>query len=120
MKFAIQVNANPWSSWGARTAYQFSRAVLAGGDEIIRIFFYQDGVFHAVRIHDMSPAMPDWCALAREADVELVLCVSAVQRRGLLGASGRDMGILMPEFKLGGLGLWVDACMRADRHMVFA
>lgn len=119
MKFAIQVNANPWSGWGARTAYQFSRAALDGGDEIIRIFFYQEGVFQAVRIHDMLSATPDWGALARNDGVELVLCVSAVQRRGLLGAGGADLGVLAPDFKLGGLGLWVDACMRADRHLLF-
>ena len=45
MKFAIQINASPYHSNAGQTAYQFINAALALGHEIIRVFFYHDGIY---------------------------------------------------------------------------
>ncbi|MGV8195234.1 DsrE family protein, partial [Pseudomonas aeruginosa] len=46
MKFAIALFDPPHSP-AARRALRFSEAALAGGHEIVRLFFYQDGVHSA-------------------------------------------------------------------------
>lgn len=61
-----------------------------------------------------------WTDLAREHGVDLVLCVSAAQRRGLLAEDGTNEGRIAPGFRVGGLGLWVEACGKADRVLIFA
>lgn len=128
MKFAIQINSTPWGSQACETAYQFSRAALEMGHEIVRIFFYSEGAYHGLRW--MSPPEDErilihrWTALAKEHDVELSICISAAQRRGLLEQTeakrlGKQDNDLAEGFHIAGLGLWVDACLKADRFLVF-
>jgi tRNA 2-thiouridine synthesizing protein D len=115
MKYAIQVNAGPFSAQAAHTAYQFIKAALGKGHEIVSVFFYHDGVYNALRsgssaeVHDSAPR---WSDLADQYRIDLVLCVSAAERRGVstFGADG---------FRIGGLGQWIDACLKADRVLVF-
>lgn len=115
MKYAIQVNAGPFSAQAAHTAYQFIKAALGKGHEVVSVFFYHDGVYNALKSglsaedHD---SMPPWSDLADQYRIDLVLCVSAAERRGLatFGTDG---------FRVGGLGQWIDACLKADRVLVF-
>ena len=46
MKFAIALFAPPHAP-ASRRALRFAEACLAGGHEIARLFFYQDGVYSA-------------------------------------------------------------------------
>ncbi len=121
MKFVIQIDASPHEAQAANTAYQFIKAALANGHHILLVFFYYDGVCNAqvssfAGKDDLSGR---WSALAREYGLDLVLCVSAAQRRGLVSAEGKDQGLLAPGFRIGGLGQWVDACLKADRILTF-
>lgn len=122
MKFVIQVNASPREAQAANTAYEFIKAALANGHNILCVFFYYDGVYNA-RVSSFAgeddPCLR-WSTLAREYGLDLVLCISAAQRRGLAGADGADPGLLAPGFRIGGLGQWVDACLRAERVLTFA
>ncbi|HWP01693.1 MAG TPA: sulfurtransferase complex subunit TusD [Methylococcus sp.] len=122
VKFVVQVNASPWQGQGAHSAYQFIKAALAKGHAITRIFFFYDGVFNAqVSSVSMDQDLCErWTDLAREHGVDLVLCVSAAQRRGLLVEEGRAEGRIAPGFRVGGLGQWVEACGKADRVLIFA
>jgi tRNA 2-thiouridine synthesizing protein D len=111
VKYAIQINASPMLSVSPLTGFQFIKAALDSGHEIVRVFFYHDGVFNAF----ISPAppdimVPDWSGLARENGVELVYCLTAATRRGMLEC--------LEGLQSGGLGQWVDACLRADRVLV--
>ena len=88
MKFAIQVNSSPYQSNAGHTAYQFINAVLVQGHEVFRVFFYHDGVYQAFK-HSTPPDdelqfTAQWSELARRYQVDLVVCISAAQRRGLL------------------------------------
>lgn len=126
MKLAIQINGHPGRSDAAATGYQFIKAALAKNHDVILVFFYYDGVFcgmapPALRGEPGTPA-PQWAELADTHAIDLVLCVSAAERRGL-GASAADSAdrpALMPGFRLGGLGEWVDACLRCDRFLTFS
>jgi tRNA 2-thiouridine synthesizing protein D len=123
VKFAIQINSAPWQGANNETAYQFIRAALQGGHEIVRVFFYYDGAYHGLRQmappEDEKALLSRWSALATEYGVDLVICIAAAARRGLL----ENVEIVREDelaagFRIGGLGLWVEACLRADRVLV--
>lgn len=117
MKFALQINTSPYHSCVSTTAYHFVCQVLAQQHEITRIFFYHDAVCHAFKSinppDDEFPICKSWSQLALENDLDLVVCVSAAQRRGL------DVENLAVGFRLGGLGQLLEATILADRFLVF-
>ncbi len=128
MKFAIQVNASPYQSNAGLTAYQFIHASLAQGHEIFRVFFYHDGVYHAFKYNtppdDERQITKQWSELARRYQIDLVVCISAAQRRGLLCSDeakrqGKMDDDLAEGFRISGLGQWVEATLEADRFIVF-
>lgn len=128
MKFAIQINSAPWRSGACETGYQFSRAALALGHEVIQVFFYFDGAYNGLRWmsmeEDEGPATRRWTELAQVHGVDLVICISAAQRRGLLEKKqaerlGKLDDDLAKGFRIAGLGNWVDACLKADRFIEF-
>jgi len=112
MKYAVQINDSPTSSGSPQTGFQFIKAALASGHEVVRVFFYREGIYNAfIPANAAEPAVPDWTALHENEGIELVYCISAAERRGQANPC--------PGFMAGGLGLWVDACLRADRVIVF-
>lgn len=114
MRYAIQINTGLGQSPSAHTAYQFIKAALATGHDVIRVFFYHEGIHHGFGAGGGRES-DDWSALAREHGLDLVLCVSAAERRGLSPTSATPA----EGFRVGGLGQWMEACLRADRVMVF-
>jgi tRNA 2-thiouridine synthesizing protein D len=118
VKFAIQINSAPWGGEGCDTASQFIRAALRRGHEIVRVFFYYEGAYNGLRqampAGDEAPPAGRWSRLAAEQGVDLVICISAAQRRGVPEGVGLAEG-----FRVGGLGLWVEACLKADRFLSF-
>jgi tRNA 2-thiouridine synthesizing protein D len=128
MKFAIQIKSNPYQSSNAETAYQFVKSALEMGHEVLRVFFYQDGVYHAFRYasppDDEQQFVVRWSALAQAFNIDLVVCVSAAQRRGLLEANeakrvGKVDNDVADGFRIAGLGQWVEAVLLADRYIEF-
>ena len=128
MRFAIQVNASPYHSNTGYSAYQFIQTALAQGHEITRVFFYHEGIYHAFK-HNTPPddevdLTAGWGELAKEHSVDLLVCISAAQRRGLLYADeaerrNKQDDDLAAGFRIGGLGQWVEALLAADRTIVF-
>lgn len=128
MKISIQVNASPFQYQASDSAWQFARAAIASGHEIFRVFFYHDGVYNAVR--DARPPGDErniverWTRLNTEYGVDLVVCVSSAQRRGVLESSvAKKVGgyehAVADGFRVAGLGLWMDAVIESDRHIIF-
>jgi tRNA 2-thiouridine synthesizing protein D len=128
MRFAIQVNASLYQSNTGFSAYQFINAALAQGHEVLRVFFYHEGIYHAFK-HNTPPddeinLTSCWSELAENQKIDLVVCISAAQRRGLLYAdeaerrNKQDHDLAMG-FRIGGLGQWVEALLEADRVIVF-
>jgi tRNA 2-thiouridine synthesizing protein D len=128
MRFAIQVNASPYQSNTGYSAYRFIEASLAQGHEVFRVFFYHEGVYHAFK-HNTPPddelnLTSCWGELAKQHQIDLVVCISAAQRRGLLCADeaerqNKQDNDLASGFRIGGLGQWVEALLEADRVIVF-
>ena len=128
MKFAIMVNEGPYTHQASDTAYHFTEAALKNGHEIVRVFFYQDGVNNGTRLgvppQDDRNITTRWSTLGKEHRLDMVLCVAAAQRRGLLDEeeakrAGKDANNMAPEFNISGLGQLIDAGIQADRLMVF-
>jgi len=128
VKFSIQVNEGPYQHEAADTAYQFARAALAAGHEIFRIFFYHDGVNNATRLavppQDDRNISAQWTALAKEHDLDMVVCIAAAQRRGLMDADeakrqGLDADNIAEGFRISGLGQLIEAGIESDRLVVF-
>lgn len=128
MKYAIQVNAGPYASNAGLIAYRFIQAALQQQHQVVRVFFYQEGAQHAFR-HAIPPddelnMSGAWSRLAEQYAIDLVVCISAAQRRGLLCQDeARRQGLadndLAEGFRIAGLGQWLEASQQADRCLVF-
>jgi len=128
MKFAIQVNTSPYQSNAGPTAYRFILTALAMGHQVLRVFFYHDGVYQAFKYatppNDELQFTANWSELARRYQIDLVVCISAAQRRGLLcydeaKRQGKEDNDLAEGFRISGLGQLVEATLEADRFIVF-
>ncbi len=128
MKFAIQINCSPNQTHTSHTAYQFVKTALHLGHEVIRVFFYQEGVYHAFA-HALPPDdewqyTACWQKLVQDYALDLVVCISAAQRRGLLCADEAKQrhkadDDLAQGFRISGLGQLIEANLLADRFIVF-
>lgn len=128
MKFAILVNEGAYQHQASDSAYQFVKAALEKGHEIFRVFFYHDGVYNANRLsvppQDDRNINKRWSELAQQHQVDLVVCIAAAQRRGILDAAeakrqGKDADNLAEGFRISGLGQLIEAGIEADRLIVF-
>jgi tRNA 2-thiouridine synthesizing protein D len=127
MKFAILINAAPFTYQASDTAYHFCLAAVASGHQIERVFFYHDAVH--IGSDFASPPQDEvnhrqrWQLLAKQHTIALDICVAAALRRGILDADeATSQGVatnLAPGFRLVGLGQLVHACLTADRLLVF-
>lgn len=128
MKFAVQLNASPYAGNAGLNAYRFIQAALLAEHQVLRVFFYKEGVYHAFRYasppEDETQISRDWSQLAEQYGLDLVVCISAAQRRGLLcldeaGRQGKLDDDVAPGFRIAGLGQWLEATLLADRCIVF-
>lgn len=128
MKFTIMINEGPYQHQSSDSALQFARAVLAQGHEIFRVFFYHDGVNNGTRL-SIPPAddrllQKEWSELSKEHDLDLVLCIAAAQRRGIMDESeakrqGLDANNIIEGFHISGLGQLIEGGIQSDRTIVF-
>ncbi len=128
MKFGILVNEGPYQHQAADTAYHFTKAALERGHEVVRVFFYHDGVNNGTRLttppQDERNIVNRWSELAKQYDLDMVVCVAAAQRRGIVDEEekkrqGKDADNLAEGFNISGLGQLIDAGIKADRLVEF-
>lgn len=128
MKFAIQINSSPYHCNAGQSAYRFITTALGQGHRILRVFFYHDGIYHALRYATPPDDEPhftaQWSDLAKQHGIDLVVCISAAQRRGLLCADeaqrqGKQDNDLADGFRIAGLGQLIEATLESERFIVF-
>ncbi|HEX8964214.1 MAG TPA: sulfurtransferase complex subunit TusD [Rhodocyclaceae bacterium] len=128
MRISVLINEGPYTHQASDSAFHFVRAALARGHEVFRVFFYHDGVNNATRL--TTPPQDDrnivnrWSKLAQESELDLVVCVAAAQRRGIVDEgeakrNGKDATNLAPGFRISGLGQLIEAGIQSDRLVVF-
>ena len=117
MKIGILVNEGPYQHEASDSAYLFCKAALESGHEIDRVFFYHDGVNNSTKLteppQDDRNVVTRWSKLAEEHGVDLVVCVAAALRRGIVD------DVLAKGFRISGLGQLVESAIRSDRLVVF-
>ena len=127
MKFAIALNSAAHAP-SSRRALRFAEAALAGGHEIVRLFFYQDGVHSAssncVTPQDELDLAQQWAAFVSSNQLDGVVCIAAALRRGVLNEEEaaryqRPAINLHAPWELSGLGQLHDAIQTADRLICF-
>lgn len=128
MKYTLMVNEGPYQRQSSDTALHFARAALAKGHEVIRVFFYHDGVNNGTRLsippRDDRQVQQAWSDLAKQHGLDLVICIAAAQRRGITDAKeakrqGLDTDNLLDGFRISGLGQLIEGSVEADRTLVF-
>lgn len=128
MKISILINEGPYTHAASDTAFNFTKAALEKGHEIFRIFFYHDGVNNGTRL--TTPPQDDrnivnrWSELAQEYKLDLVLCIAAAQRRGIVDPgearrNGKNADNIAPGFRISGLGQLIEAGIQSDRLITF-
>lgn len=127
LKFTLLVTAAPHQE-NAWQALQFARAVLARGHQLPRVFFYGDGVTHGSSLlqppQDEADVAAGWRELAAQQPMELVVCVAAALKRGVMDADTaareeKPVANLAPGFLVSGLGQLAEAMLEADRLVSF-
>ena len=128
MKFGIVVSEGPYTHQASDSAYNFAKAALENGHEVPRVFFYHDGVNVGTRLsvppQDERNIQQNWTALAKEHGVDLVICIAAAQRRGLLDENeatrqGKDANNIAEGFRISGLGQLIEMGIQTDRLVMF-
>jgi tRNA 2-thiouridine synthesizing protein D len=128
MIFSLAVYSAPYSSQASYSAYQFAMAALSQGHKVHRVFFYQDGIHNATSLatspQDEFNLQQAWQSLAKDNNLDLVVCIAAALRRGLLDAGeakryNKPAHNIAQEFTLSGLGQLVEAAVVSDRLISF-
>jgi len=128
MKFAIQINEGPYQHQASDSAYMFTREALEKGHEIFRVFFYHDGVNNGTRLttppQDDRNVVQRWAELGEKYELDLVICVAAAQRRGVVDdgeaeRNGKNATNIDPRFRISGLGQLIEAAVQSERLVVF-
>lgn len=110
------------------SAYQFANALLSQGHQLYRVFFYHDGAYQGSNLpcppQDEMDYTARWQALAEAHNLDLVVCIAAGLRRGILDKKEaqryeKAYGNLADGFTLSGLGQLVDAAVHSDRLITF-
>lgn len=93
-----------------------------------RVFFYRDGVYNANQLltppQDEPNLSKDWQQLALKHEIDLVVCVAAALRRGVLDQAEANRydhltHNLANHFEISGLGQLLDAALSSDRLVTF-
>ena len=128
MIFNLFITGAVYSSQASYSALQFCRAALRSGHRISQVFFYQEGVTQGsnltVPLADEFDSVKHWQDIAEQHSIDLVVCVSAAERRGILNTEqaaehGHDTSNLHPSFSVAGLGDFHSASLQSDRTVSF-
>jgi len=135
MNINILVNGGLYDAQSGYTALRYCHAATAAGHKITQVFFYQQGVTQASQfalpLADEFDAPQAWSELAAEYAIPLLVCVSAAERRGVIGEDQAEeltedkaalkhlSANLHPSFAIAGLGALHEASMVAERTVTF-
>jgi len=128
MIFSLAIYAAPYSSQANHSAYRFAYALLENGHTLYRVFFYHDAVHLASSLatppQDEIHFTEEWQKLAQQHNIDLVVCIAAALKRGLLNQQEaqryeKPAHNLAAGFDISGLGQLLDAAVTSDRLITF-
>ena len=95
-----------------KIALRLCRQALDDGHQLNILFFTGDAVASGCK-NTGSSNQADWQQLARDSGAELILCSRSADALGIHSEH------VAPYYGLGGLALWIDASLTADRCLQF-
>jgi tRNA 2-thiouridine synthesizing protein D len=128
MSISILVLGAPFDCQSSYTAYRYTEAALMLKQPIHRVFFYQAGIHTASNLtcppRDEFDLCRAWQFLKSEYQLDLVVCIAAAARRGLIDESeakrhSKPAFNISDSFELSGLGQLVDAIANSDKLITF-
>ncbi len=128
MKINILVTGGLYDSQSGYSALQFCKAAISVGHNIEQVFFYQTAVSQGSKLSeplaDEFNANDSWVQLSRNNNIELVVCISAAERRGIISEAQRiqlakESSNLHETFTVAGLGALHEASLNSDRTVTF-
>jgi len=126
--FSLLITSPPWSSQAHITALNFAKSIIKKNHTLYRVFFYSDathaGTNSAVAPQDEQDLPMEWKELADKHNVDLVVCISAGIKRGILDTNEQSRyetpaNTLNEGYELSGLGQLVDSIIHSDRVISF-
>lgn len=128
MTFSLLIYASAFNSQSVSSAWQFANALLNEEHKLHRVFFYGDAVLIANEL--ISPPQDEdnlqikWTSLAQQHQLDMVICVSAAIKRGILDNKEaqyhtKPFANLPAEFVLSGLGQLAESIQLSDRLITF-
>ncbi|MCG8669624.1 MAG: sulfurtransferase complex subunit TusD [Pseudomonadales bacterium] len=128
MKISLNITAAPYSNQAHLTALKFAEAIAETEHQLARVFFSGDAVYVGNSLRVPPQGEEDftarWIDVANAQNAELILCVSASLKRGMLDKTEADryekgtFNITSP-FIISGLGQLVEAGIESDRLITF-
>jgi tRNA 2-thiouridine synthesizing protein D len=115
MKFGVMVLEGPYQHQAVDSAYQFVKAALERGHEIVGIFLYMDGV-NAINKYIDPPGERN---IARQMDelgqkgIDIVACTACSKFRGL------RPDLKVEHVRQSGLGSLAEYIRKSDRFISF-
>lgn len=128
MKFSLLILGGPYTSQSINTALRFAKAAIENKHTIYRAFFYHDGIYAANSLitppQDEANIPEQWAQLAKQHNIDLVVCVASALKRGVLNSQEaqryeKKAHNLHDKFDISGLGQLVDAMTISDRMVSF-
>jgi tRNA 2-thiouridine synthesizing protein D len=126
--FSLLVTSPPWSSQAHITALNFAKSLIQKNHHLYRVFFYSDattvGINSSVPPQDEFNLPQAWLDLSKQHNIDLVICISAGIKRGILNTAEQDRysaasAPMTEGYELSGLGQLVDAIIQSDRVITF-
>ncbi|MEH6550851.1 MAG: sulfurtransferase complex subunit TusD [Pseudomonadales bacterium] len=128
MKLSLIILGSPYGSQSPTSALAFARAAIDSGHQIYRVFFYHDGVYTASKLsispQDEKFPGEEWANFAQQQQLDLVVCISAASRRGIMDQQEAERhelthASLKSAYEISGLGQYIDAAIQSDRLITF-
>ncbi len=107
-KLSLVIQCAPYTNSASLAAFRLAQSIAANPKASLNdIFFYGDGVYHALlnQAEDNETIDLDWLSLS----VPLSACVASVKRRGITPSS---------EIKIVGLGFLAELYQQNDKVIV--
>lgn len=123
LSYTLILTQSPAQQESNLTAQRLAAEILAAGDKLDRVFFYQDACYVGLRTQvpgqGLQASYQGWLDLQRSYPFPLQVCIANGLRRGVIDEAEGDryqqVANLQEGFQLVGLGEIADACQKSDR-----
>lgn len=123
LSYTLILNHSPIQYESNLTAQSFVKELIASGEIIDRVFFYQDAVYVGLKSQipgqGLEASYKGWLDLQIMQEFPLQLCIANSLRRGILdeaeAARYSQSANMIDGFELSGLGEIAEACQSSDR-----